>query len=151
MIPHLDPITPLTPSQSDKEKAVSCIRTMNTSSGPLRLSLERPDHTVAEVELPTIAAVLLRSILSEVARGNAVTALPVTTELTTRQAADILNVSRPYLIGLLERGLIPHHRVGSHRRISLQDVLKYKAQGDLERDKTMDELVNLGQQFDSED
>ncbi len=151
MNPFVDPIPLMTPTESDRAKAASCIRTMASSHGSLRLTLERDDHTVAELDLPAVAVTLLRSILSEVARGNAVTALPVTTELTTRQAAELLNVSRPYLIGLLKRGLIPHHRVGSHRRIKLQDVLNYKSQSDIERDKVMDELVSLGQELNTED
>ncbi len=151
MRPHIDPNTALAPTESDKAKAATCIRTMGASHGPLRLTLERTDRTTAELELPTIAVTLLRTILSELARGNAVTAIPVSTELTTSQAAQLLNVSRPYLIGLLERGLIPHHHVGSHRRVKLQNLLRYKALGDLERDEVMDELVELGQRLDSED
>jgi excisionase family DNA binding protein len=147
----LNPASLITPTESDKAKAASCIRTMASSSGHLRLKFERDDHSITELDLPAVAVTLLRSILAEVARGNAVTAVPVTTELSTNQAAELLNVSRPYLIGLLERGLIPHHRVGTHRRVKLQDVLHYKSQGDIERDKVMDELVELGQELDTED
>lgn len=150
----MNPLTsmPLTaPTESDKAKAASCIRTMDSSSGHLRLKFERDDHSTTELDLPAVAITLLRSILAEVARGNAVTTVPVTTELSTNQAAELLNVSRPYLIGLLDRGLIPHHRVGTHRRVKLQDVLLYKSKDDIERDKVMDELVALGQELDMED
>ena len=98
-----------------------------------------------------MAITLLRSILSEVAGGNAVTAVPIRTKLSTNQAAEILNVSRPYLIGLLERGAIPHHPVGTHRRVKLNDLLNYKSQSDVDRDRIMDELANLGQIVDPED
>jgi excisionase family DNA binding protein len=151
MNPFIDPMPLMSPTESDKAKAATCIRTMAASHGSLRLTLELDDHTVTELDLPAVAVTLLQSILSEVARGNAVTALPVMTELTTRQAAELLNVSRPYLIGLLERAIIPHHRVGSHRRVKLQDILNYKKLGDIERDKVMDELVSLGQELNTED
>lgn len=141
----------ITPTESDKAKAAVCLQTMALSDGPLRVTLERDDHTVAQLDVPPLALTLLRYILSEVARGNAVAALPVTTELTAREAAELLNVSRPYMIGLLEQGLIPHRQVGSHRRIKLQDVVSYKSSRDIEREKIMDELVSLGQELKTED
>lgn len=93
------------------------------------------------IELPAGAVALLSDILSAMARGQSVTLIPENKELSTVQAAEILNVSRPYLIKLLSEGSIPYHKVGSHRRIQLRDVLAYKKAIDTEREKILDTLV----------
>ena len=69
---------------------------------------------------------LLREILSELADGNAVKVVPVHAELTTQEAADLLNVSRPYLVKLLETGKLAFHKTGKHRRIRFDDLMSYK-------------------------
>jgi excisionase family DNA binding protein len=89
----------------------------------LALAGGRDEH----VAFPPEAAALFLRVLSELANGNAVTVLPVNSELTTQQAADLLNVSRPYVVSLLEQGKIPHRKVGTRRRILCADVLAYKA------------------------
>jgi len=79
-----------------------------------------------QIELPTMALRLLADVLAEMADGNAVQVVPIHAELTTQEAADILNVSRPHLVKLLEDGQIPFHRTGKHRRVRLADLMQYK-------------------------
>ena len=78
------------------------------------------------VELPTSALRLLVEILAELADGNAVKVMPVHAELTTQEAADLLNVSRPYLVKLLEEGGLPFHKTGNHRKVRFADLMQYK-------------------------
>ncbi|MEU1731881.1 helix-turn-helix domain-containing protein [Streptosporangium sp. NPDC020145] len=75
--------------------------------------------------LPREALLLLAHVLTQVARGRGVSVIPSGAELTTQQAADVLRVSRPYLISLLEAGLIPYRLVGRHRRVVTEDLMEY--------------------------
>ncbi len=93
----------------------------------------------------------LGMILSEMARGNAVTLTPVHAELTTHQAARFLNVSRPYLIKQLESGRLPYHKVGTHRRIALRDLLEYQERSNAERDSALNELARMTQELGEDD
>lgn len=95
--------------------------------------------------LPRHAVALLRDLLSEMAQGNAVTIVPTHAELTTQEAADILNVSRPYLIKLLEDGEIAHHKVNKHRRVRFDDLMAYKKRQALQSSEALNELAQQAQ------
>lgn len=120
-----------------------------------RLLRERPQEDRAHVRmngadlvLPRHAIELLRNLLTEMAQGNAVTIMPVHAELTTQEAANILNVSRPHLVKLLEQGDIPFYKVRTHRRIKLQDLIQYKRHRDQRSEAAMQALADQSQEND---
>jgi excisionase family DNA binding protein len=100
-----------------------------------------------EVTVPDGALRLLVRVLDEMAKGNQVTVLSAAKEITPRQAAELLGVSRPFLLHLLEREHIPYRYVGSHRRIRLQDLLAYTSEQE-RRDRILDELTAQAQELD---
>lgn len=99
------------------------------------------------IELPSSVVQGLRQIVSHLLKDRALTVVPLHKELTSQEAADLLNVSRPFLIGLLEQGAIPYVRTGKHRRIRLNDVLEYKKQRDASRRQALDRLTELSQDY----
>jgi len=98
------------------------------------------------IELPAGAVTLLLDILGAMASGQGVTLISEDAELTTVQAADILRVSRPFFIKLLEAGQIPYRKVGKHRRIRMEDVMNYKRAIDQQREAVLDQLVAYAQE-----
>jgi excisionase family DNA binding protein len=137
---------------SDAEKALA--RESSRQLAPL-IQKERPSTSISILEdelgqkiaVPNVAISLLLEILTQMAQGNAVTLMPYHAELTTQQAADLLNVSRPFFVKLLESGALAHRMVGKHRRVLLQDVMKYKENIDRARNETHNELVAQAQEL----
>lgn len=108
----------------------------------------KSDQNEAQITFPFSAIKLLLDILTQMAEGNAVTLIPIHAELTTQEAANLLNISRPYLIKLLESGEIPFHKVGTHRRILFADLLAFKESAHKKSQKALDELAKQAQELD---
>jgi excisionase family DNA binding protein len=140
----------VTPSEADSAIAKESGQRLAAhlgDAGGLRLEL-KSGTTSEELVLPTSAVRLLLSLLTELGQGNAVTLTPIRAELTTQQAADLLNVSRPHLVKLLDEGAIPSHKVGTHRRVQTEDLLAYKRDFLAKRHAALDELQALSQDLD---
>ena len=114
---------------------------------PLRLRV-RDSEQEQPIDLPAGAVNLLMHVLEAMAAGQGVTLIPESAELTTVQAADVLNVSRPFLIKLLDQKAIPHRKVGKHRRIRMEDVMAYKNAIDREREQVLKQLTEEAQAHD---
>jgi len=139
------------PTERATELARDALRTLEAN--PIR-SRAATVHLRAEVgahstsmAVPREAFELLVEILGQMANGNAVTLVPTHAEVTTQQAAEMINVSRPFLIGLLDEGKIPFRKVGSHRRVRVADVLAYKRHDDDTRRAALDALTAEGQEL----
>ena len=118
----------------------------------LHAKLPKDNHSIPlatedALKLPRLAVRLLAQILDEMSRGNAVKVIPIRAELTTQEAADLLNVSRPTIIQLLESGALPFHKIGTHRRVRLEAVIAYKRKLDAERTTALAELSAYDQEI----
>jgi excisionase family DNA binding protein len=141
------PAGPVLPSEAEAKMACELSRKIAARLGAgATVKIEVGDKAGA-LTLPPIAARLVLDLLEELARGNAVTLNAIRAELTTQQAADLLNISRPSLIQLLDDGKIAYRRLGTHRRIPLEDVLAFKADNYAKRKAALDELSNLHQEL----
>ena len=131
------------PSASEKAAANQLRRILASHvSGEAKLRvLDEKTQQPAEITLSPALSNLLMELLRHVGRGDAVTLVPVHQMLTTQQAADILNVSRPFLVSLLDTGKIGHVLVGRHRRIKAEHLFAYKRARDEERSKALAELA----------
>ena len=150
MVAALKDIGDLLPSEQESAQARESSRVLSMYARRAEaLQVEVSDNNHREViSLPAGAVRLLLDLLTEMAEGNAVTLMPMHAELTTQQAADILNVSRPYLVKLLDAGTIGHRKVGTHRRVLLRDLIAYKQQVDQERLSALDELTKQAEELD---
>lgn len=110
------------------------------STDKMVLQLVRAGKQLPPIVIPSSLLQLLADILAQMAEGHAVSLVPIQNELTTQQAADLLNVSRPYLVQLLEAGKIPYRKVGTRRKILAKDILGYKSVIEQARLKVLAEL-----------
>jgi excisionase family DNA binding protein len=108
-------------------------------------ALVDPDGETTEIPESVFHA--LKLVVQSMAQGHTITLLPHGKELTTQQAADLLHVSRPHLIKLLDQGAIPHHKVGTHRRIRTEDLFAYGEQRETTRREKLDELTRISEEL----
>lgn len=128
------------PSPKEAEEARLALRTLSPAGrGTARTVRVRAGSEEAIV--PKEAFELLLEILGQMANGNAVTIVPVQAEFTTQQAAEFLNVSRPFLIALLEASALPYRKVGTHRRVRFEDLLRYKQSDEAKRQSVLAQLA----------
>ena len=140
----------LLPTEQESEQARESSRVLSMyarRSKPLEVELHDNEHH-QKIALPAGAVRLLLDVLTQMAEGNAVTLMPMHAELTTQQAADLLNVSRPYLVKLLDNGEIGHRKVGTHRRVLLRDLMSYKRKSDANRNTALEELTRQAEDLD---
>ncbi len=139
----------LTPDPSEQDELVELrelLRRIAARERPVA-RLVAPDGS--EVEIPASAFAALQAVVRDMAQGLTITLIPHDKELTTKEAADILNISRPFLVKLLDRGEIPYHRVGTHRRLNVEDVLGYRELRAARRREKLRELTELSEQVES--
>jgi excisionase family DNA binding protein len=105
------------------------------------------DAEGSPVEVPGELIKVLRAIVQHLKAGHGVSVAPLHAELTTVEAAELLNVSRPHLIKLLENGALPYRKVGTHRRVRLVDVLAYRDRQDAEARQALDELTRQAEEL----
>ena len=145
------PIASIDPGDVDTEVAGRAARRISDylSSHPGEDLIEALGEVGAEdaLVIPRPTVVMLAQVLSLLESGHGVQIIPKDAELTTQQAADVLNVSRPYLIGLLESREIPFRKVGRHRRITFEALMEYKRQDDSKRRAAADDLADLSQEL----
>lgn len=151
----LDPLTGIEPNMPEphdvdlarkaSEKIASLL--FQDQDEDIHLVIKKGDKE-AIVHLPNVAVRLLLRVLTQIAEGNAVTLVPIHAELTTQEAANFLNVSRPFLVSLLEKEKIPFHKVGRHRRIQFHDLLDYKHYLEKRSRKVREELTKQAQDLD---
>ncbi|WP_334030368.1 helix-turn-helix domain-containing protein [Burkholderia orbicola] len=150
-MPHTSMSDTILPVEREVQAAVEGQRALAaylaTRTEIQRIQIFDDDNLAHQVELPTSALRLLVDILAELADGNAVKVVPVHAELTTQEAADLLNVSRPHLIKLLESKALPYHKTGKHRRVRFSDLMRYKTEREQASASAMEELSRQAQEF----
>ena len=136
------------PNQDEVEQAKVSSRTLSKYAGVERvqMTLKVDGQPTEDLILPGHVLQILLEVLSEMSKGNAISLVPHHHELSTQEAANLLNVSRPFLVGLLEKGEIDFRKVGTHRRVLLKDVMAYKESIDQRRKASLDELTALSQE-----
>jgi len=138
------PGAPVVPDETDSELAATASRELARAS-KASITVRMDDGT--DLVLPKLVTPLLIKILTEMAQGNAVTLIPLHAELTTQETANLLNVSRPFLNKLLDRGELKFHKVGTHRRIKFSDLEDYRQKREQKRASDMEALAEQAQEL----
>jgi excisionase family DNA binding protein len=139
------------PSEADAVLARESSRRLATHKlakrSSVRIQLLDDDEEAETVAVPASALRLFLHLLTEMSQGNAVTLIPTHAELTTQQAADLLNVSRPYLVKILDEGKIPCRTVGKYRRVRFDDLMAFKRKDDDARARVLEQLTAEAQEL----
>ncbi|MCB1616704.1 MAG: helix-turn-helix domain-containing protein [Pseudomonadales bacterium] len=137
------------PTQPEMEEAKISSRTLSkyADADRVQMTLKGSNGEADDLVLPGPVLQMLLDIMSEMAMGNAISLMPIHHELSTQEAANLLNVSRPHLVSLLEKGQLPFRKVGAHRRVMAKDVFDYKAEIDQQRLEVLDELTAASQEL----
>ena len=150
-MPGTASIGSIAPGEIDPETAGRTARRIrdyldqHKTTDPIEIHIEGDESDV--LVIPRVGAALLAQAFAAVAAGGGVSLISSKAQLTTQQAAEMLNVSRPYLIGLLESRAIKYTKVGRHRRVAFSDLMEYKRQAELDARVAADELGELGQEI----
>jgi len=142
-------MTPVAAPADQKAEVVALSRLLAgvAHARPKRPHCELVGPKGQRIAIPESVFYVLTRVAEVLARGDAVTVVPTEKQVTTQQAADLLNVSRQYLVRLLDEGKIPFSRTGKHRRIRMEDVLRFKTKRDEERKAKLDELTALSESY----
>jgi excisionase family DNA binding protein len=137
------------PTPQDIELAKESSRALAKYADQDRVTLKitGEDGQSEDIILPGHIMAMLLKISTEMSQGKAISLIPVNAELTTQEAANMMNVSRPHLVKLLEQEALPFHKVGTHRRIYLKDLLAYMEDNDKARSQSLDDLAALSQEL----
>jgi excisionase family DNA binding protein len=143
-IDHVREVTPPVLNSKDKEMvrlAQRCIMASldHSRAAVITLTTDTGEHPA--VEVPPAALKLIGQLLGVMSEGRPVVLMPTEQELTTVEAANFLNVSRPFVIKEMESGRLPHRKVGSHRRISMEDLLAYAQKMRAQQVKALDRMA----------
>ena len=141
---------PTIPTDRDAVLAQAASRALDASTSEdssLSVQIVEAGKECTALELPPAAARLLKTLLHEMAAGRAVTVVPMDAEITTGEAAELLHVSRPFVVGLIDKGDLAARMVGAHRRLRLDDVLKYKRDSKVRARGALKEMVEISQEL----
>lgn len=141
----------LIPSEKDIQIAAESCRQLASVLGKKNKTFDfkiKGEKGALTISIPAPALRMLFAALTQMAQGNTVTLIPIHAELTTQEAANILNVSRPFLVNLLEENKIPHRKIGTRRKILFKDIMNYKDTMYKAREKSLDKLATDAQDLD---
>ncbi|MDJ0618275.1 MAG: helix-turn-helix domain-containing protein [Calothrix sp. MO_192.B10] len=142
MLKHSLPMESVISPHQETESIKELERILRQEPSPGKLVTSKGE----EIAIPKSVYQALLQVVHAMALGKAISIVTQEEEMTTQQAADFLNVSRPYLIKLLEQGEIPYIKVGSHRRVNFQDLMKYKEQRDMKRSQLLQQLIEISEE-----